>query len=80
MMLEQQRQEESLRRIHQAQAAEKQSKIEKAKQITQEALQKQQQIRATKPDITSMFAASKESSSASQDLLGLNTMTEPPKS
>ena len=46
MKLEQQRQEESSRRIQQAQAAEKQSKMEKAKQVTQEALRKQQEIKA----------------------------------
>lgn len=35
-----------MRRIHSAQAAEKQSKIEKAKQLTTEVIQKQQNTKA----------------------------------
>ena len=48
MKLEQQRQEESMRRIHSAQAAEKQSKMDKAKQLTAEAVQKQQDMKVQK--------------------------------
>lgn len=46
MKLEQQRQEESMRRIHDAQAAEKHSKMEMAKQVTAEAVQKKQNLKA----------------------------------
>ncbi len=91
MKLEQQRQEESLRRIQQAQAAEKQSKLEKAKQITREALQKKQELKTqdpspqptrrpapaaiAKPNVASLFSVSKEPA-INADLLGLDTNIE----
>eukprot|EP00794_Sanderia_malayensis_P000125 gene125-736_t len=76
MQLEQQRQEESLRRFHEAHAAEKQLKMDKAKQITEEALKKQKEIKTTKPDVSKMFAASKQPA-INQDLLGLDIVPEP---
>ena len=45
MKLEQQRQEESMRRIHSAQTAEKQSRKEVANQLNAEILKKQQNMK-----------------------------------
>ena len=67
-----------MRRIHSAQAAEKQSKMEKAKQLTAEALQKQQNMKIQKNaeapsktgDINDLFMASSVKNTAVQ---GKNT-------
>ena len=67
-----------MRRIHSAQAAEKQSKMEKAKQLTAEALQKQQNMKIQKnaeappktSDINDLFMASSVKNTAVQ---GKNT-------
>ena len=64
MRLEQQRQEESLRQKQQALASEKNAQMEKAKQITAEALKKQQEIKTQK----GMLPASTLPPSAIQDL------------